>query len=443
MANIFILDDDLAFLKQLKGLLDTLGHSPKLSMEQENFFKRLESEFCDLILMDIHMPGINGIELLQQIKSHPLYQKIPVIMLTIDPDERILEQCFESGAADFINKPVSKMVLKNRINAVLKIKEYQDRLMEKNNELEEAMKTQQRSQRRLAKILDIAEEAIITIDETKQINFFNQRAEQIFGYSTQEMLGQSIDLLISPESIDTTKLYTTDIADSEHSLTQSREVTQIVIQPKNQEPCLMKTSIFNLKLGDETLLALILREAALSLPDQYPEKSFRISSKTEFTEELRLERQRIQVLGEAFDGAIKMLSHGGHRLIRELRNVDCVLNGMNEYLSEESQNEDFLKMLVHVLTLSLEYWEIATGKTKIELAEESGIWKASIDKDVLRTRTLDRYLSLKTLPNKPRWKEVLETARYVMNHCPSIQPLQSELKAKVSELQDILRTKRS
>ena len=66
---------------------------------------------------------------------------------------------------------------------------------------------------------------------------------------------------------------------------------------------------------------------------------------------------------------------------------------------------------------SVECWEISTNSTRLELAEQSGIWRVSIDDGRLRTRSLDRYLSLKSLPKKPRWREVLRTAHFVLAEC--------------------------
>ena len=86
MANILVIDDDLATLEQLNRMLKKWGHRVKMMLEQESLFVRLEEESFDLLLMDIHMPGISGVELLQQIKIDPKFHEIPVIMLTVDPD---------------------------------------------------------------------------------------------------------------------------------------------------------------------------------------------------------------------------------------------------------------------------------------------------------------------------------------------------------------------
>ena len=79
---------------------------------------------------------------------------------------------------------------------------------------------------------------------------------------------------------------------------------------------------------------------------------------------------------------------------------------------------------------ALECWE-ASGRTKADLAEQSGIWNIYIEKDgYVRTQTLDRYLSRETIPTRPRWKNIIATAEFVMSHSPE----DSALKAKISDL---------
>ena len=63
---------------------------------------------------------------------------------------------------------------------------------------------------------------------------------------------------------------------------------------------------------------------------------------------------------------------------------------------------------------SLEIWGAATGKSKIDFAETSGIWRVNLDKTSLQTRTLDKYLLIETLPDNPRWRDVLKTVKFVL-----------------------------
>lgn len=101
------------------------------------------------------------------------------------------------------------------------------------------------------------------------------------------------------------------------------------------------------------------------------------------------------------------------------------------------------ELYVQVMQQSLAMWELATGKSRIELAEQSGIWRVSIDDGRIRTRSFDRYLSLKTLPKQPRWREVVRTAHFVLAQCSQThQPvlgMQQQLHQLVLQLRQQLR----
>jgi putative two-component system response regulator len=84
-------------------------------------FTLLEKMRPDLILLDINMPEMNGMEALQRLKANCMYMNIPVIFLTATTDDTIEAHGFELGAIDFIIKPFSAPVLLNRIKAHLNI----------------------------------------------------------------------------------------------------------------------------------------------------------------------------------------------------------------------------------------------------------------------------------------------------------------------------------
>ncbi len=99
--------------------------------------------------------------------------------------------------------------------------------------------------------------------------------------------------------------------------------------------------------------------------------------------------------------------------------------------------------LVEVMALSLRYWIQTTRTTKLELAEQSGLWRAAADKEgTWRTRTLNRYLQVSKLPKNPRWRQVLQTAYYTLQQCPNQAPqLRTELESKLKNLERLLQTK--
>ncbi|HIJ91693.1 MAG: diguanylate cyclase [Desulfobulbaceae bacterium] len=91
----------------------------------------------DLILMDVMMPGMDGIETCQRIKAQEGLRDIPVIMVTVRDDDEALAQAFDMGATDYIIKPVKEIELLARVRAALKLKRETDRRKAREHELVE------------------------------------------------------------------------------------------------------------------------------------------------------------------------------------------------------------------------------------------------------------------------------------------------------------------
>jgi YesN/AraC family two-component response regulator len=95
--------------------------------------------------------------------------------------------------------------------------------------------------------------------------------------------------------------------------------------------------------------------------------------------------------------------------------------------------------LVETMNFALRCWKQATRKTKIDLAEESRIWTASIDTDgTYRTRTMDRYLKVASLPVNPRTEDVLDTGYFVLPHCSDHPEMKKELEDKIHMLENLI-----
>lgn len=85
--------------------------------------------------------------------------------------------------------------------------------------------------------------------------------------------------------------------------------------------------------------------------------------------------------------------------------------------ASDADTDPFRRELVELMVYAVEVWERVTGRTRIDLAEKSRVWRVTIDEGRLRVRAMERYLSLARLPRQPRWREVLRTAYYVLSEC--------------------------
>ena len=84
---------------------------------------------------------------------------------------------------------------------------------------------------------------------------------------------------------------------------------------------------------------------------------------------------------------------------------------------EDDLSTIYRKSMVELMNSNLEVWRKNTQGDRITLAEKSKVWKVTIDDGRLRTRAMDRYLNLKSLPKTPRWRSVVKTSHYILAEC--------------------------
>lgn len=176
MQTILIVDDDSQVTEQLAIVLDSIGYDTQFLLEPAYLLPMLQKKRIDLILLDIHMPGVDGLSLLKELKTHPDYESIPVIMLTGDTDEKILAECFLAGAVDFIHKPVREVVLQARVKSALAI--------------QEQMKNVVTANRLLKKTFDGMLEAVITLDQHFHVQLLSDKACKMLNIQEASAVGK-------------------------------------------------------------------------------------------------------------------------------------------------------------------------------------------------------------------------------------------------------------
>ena len=119
MAKLLIIEDDPSMLELLRVHLRAAGHDVRTVSDAADGIRAILAELPDLILSDIAMPYLDGMELLHALRSEPLTRRIPVIFLTGLTDDDTLAKASALGADDFLTKPIQVEDLLSSINKVL------------------------------------------------------------------------------------------------------------------------------------------------------------------------------------------------------------------------------------------------------------------------------------------------------------------------------------
>jgi CheY-like chemotaxis protein len=119
-ANILVADDEYDFRMILESFLVTEGHTITTAEDGADAINKLQEKPFDLVLLDIRMPRVDGIEVLQYIKQQ--YIDTQVIILTAVNDVRIAVECMKLGAFHFLTKPYSVDELSSLVNRALELR---------------------------------------------------------------------------------------------------------------------------------------------------------------------------------------------------------------------------------------------------------------------------------------------------------------------------------
>jgi two-component system cell cycle response regulator len=137
-ARVLIVDDHEDNIELLRARLESWGFESISASDGEEALQRIDECAPDLILLDVMMPKIDGIEVAKRVKANRSLPFIPIIMQTaLDATENKVEG-LEAGADDYITKPIDFAELKARVNSMLRIKRLQDALEERERQLLEA-----------------------------------------------------------------------------------------------------------------------------------------------------------------------------------------------------------------------------------------------------------------------------------------------------------------
>ncbi len=169
MGRILIVDDEEKNLSLLEALLAPLSQDIIRARDGKEALEKALSDHPDLILLDIQMPKLNGLEVAKLLKKGKDTSIIPIVMITAFNEVEDRVKALEAGADDFLSKPVDKTELRVRVISLLKVKAYNDYMVNFQRILEsEVSKRTEELQKALKRIKSVSLETIYRLSRAAE-----------------------------------------------------------------------------------------------------------------------------------------------------------------------------------------------------------------------------------------------------------------------------------
>ena len=133
MSTVLIVDDNATARETLVAMLEGENYQIELAKDGCQALQILNQIQPDLVLLDVMMPGMDGFDVCRRIRTTPQLAEMPIIILTALDDRASLLQGIESGADDFLSKPVDRYELKARVRTIVRLNRYRQLMTQREN----------------------------------------------------------------------------------------------------------------------------------------------------------------------------------------------------------------------------------------------------------------------------------------------------------------------
>jgi cyclic di-GMP phosphodiesterase len=135
--HILVVDDDSMTRLLMNTILSRMSYQVSEAFDGIDAWEKVFDLSPDLIILDVSMPRMDGLELTQKLKNEPRTKNIPIMIVSSHDELTDRVKAVEAGADDFLPKPVEHIILKAKVNSLLKIKSYNDYMLSYQNKLEQ------------------------------------------------------------------------------------------------------------------------------------------------------------------------------------------------------------------------------------------------------------------------------------------------------------------
>jgi two-component system NtrC family sensor kinase len=134
-ATLLIVDDELSVRRRLRQIFEGAGHRTILAADAPKALSLLHREHCDLIVLDVEMPGVDGLALCRLLRAQAATKQLPIVIFSARDDENRKVEAFAAGADDYIVKPSTPREILTRVSAHLETAQREWALVGSNLEL--------------------------------------------------------------------------------------------------------------------------------------------------------------------------------------------------------------------------------------------------------------------------------------------------------------------
>jgi len=194
--KILVVDDDPVVLKSLKDLLAIRGFNPNIAIGGQEAICQLNQNDYDLVLLDLHMPYVNGHDVMDHINANSI--DTSVIIVSGETSFEAAKNACSQGAYDFLRKPYATDELIITINNALKEK----RLQKQNVFMQQQLSESERLHRY---IVNTSPDIIYILDRDGHFTFINERIESLLGFSKEEIVGKHYSFLVHHDDMEQAK----------------------------------------------------------------------------------------------------------------------------------------------------------------------------------------------------------------------------------------------
>ncbi|WP_221031771.1 7TM-DISM domain-containing protein [Actomonas aquatica] len=425
-ALILVVDDEPLNIELLRSQLQRERYRVVSAMDGIQALEVLETERPDLVLLDLMMPRMDGYETCQRIRESHTSAELPVIILTAKGQMEDLVRGLRAGANDYLSKPFYREELLARIKSQLAqlratgVLRENERLAERVQHFRQTEDVLKASEHRLLQILERSKEASLVVDGQGTITYASPALAETLGYAVDALEGMSWREL--SESGDAA-----DWPPPERG-TDADVAQAVTLRTGAGESWSGQMWRAELDLGEEAWLFSFRARTDREHETVTPPRSL------EWMKSVEVHRARLRRLSEVFQELPAALMDKRPEVLQELESLEGAMAKLSQQLEPEGAPADFPALIVRVMTDAIGCWEADTGKSAIELAEASGIWAVNIDDGRLRARSLERYLDVERLPQRPRWRNVIKTAHYVLSCSKRPSAASERLNASLEQL---------